>query len=136
LEGVVDDMLQLFLRSIADIKVGDLEIVKRSVLAELVEFSVSLEDVTQRYFDDVEDSLLDQNELEYQDVVKAVDQLSLRNFAEEFLVRQSKRLTIELFANQITTGEEQYRLQKNFSLNQREYSIVTLEELRKRKNAN
>lgn len=129
LEGVVDDMLQLFLSSVTKINKNELNVVKQSVLSDLVEFSSSLKDVSGKYYENIEDQLLNKNEAGYEEIMKKVDQISLRDFAEQFLIRNSRRLTIELFANHISPAEKSYKLMSNFSLNQKEYRITTLEEI-------
>lgn len=133
LEGVVDDMLQLFLSTITKIPKSELAVVKQSVLSDLTEFSSSLQDVAGKYYENIEDSILDKDEKSYSDIMADLNQISLRDFAEGFLIRNSRRVTIELFANRISDAEKTYQLLSNFSLNQKEYKVVTLDELVKRK---
>ena len=133
LEGVVDDMLQIFLKNILEIGKSELDIVKQTTLSDLVDFSSSLEEVADKYYDNIEEDLLDENEQSYEKIIQEVSQVSIRDFAEEFLIRKSRRVTIELFANKMSESEKNYQLMKNFSLTQKEYSIVSLDELVKRK---
>lgn len=103
--------------------------VKRQVLGDLTEFSSSLQEVAGKYYDRLEDKLLEKDERSYQEIVADVSQITLRDFAEEFLVRKTRRLTIELFAGKISKKEREYRLLGNFNLGQREYTLAKLEEL-------
>ena len=129
----MDDMLQLFLSTITKIPKNELAVVKQSVLSDLTEFSSSLQDVAGKYYENIEDQILDKDEKSYGVIMNEVSQISLRDFAEGFLIRKSRRVTIELFANRISDTEKNYQLLSNFSLNQKEYKIVTLDELVKRK---
>lgn len=129
LEAIVDDMLQLFLSSISSIQLAELSVVKRQVLSDLTEFSTSLQEVAGKYYDGLEDKLLEKDERSYEEIVADVNQISLRDFAEEFLIRKTRRLTIELFAGKLKKKEREYRLLGNFNLGQREYTLAKLEDL-------
>lgn len=53
-----------------------------------------------------------------------------RNFVSKFLVQESARLTIEMFANEVRSEETGFVLSSSVALNRREYEVVTLEQIR------
>ena len=128
-EAIVDDMLSLFLAHLKRIDTHEFRSVKESVLQELTSFSNSLDDVSEKYFEAIEEEMLNINEKPYSELIKKVTQKSLHSFVKKFLVNESRRITIELYAKDLKEEEKNFRLIPSFNLNQRAYKVTTLEEI-------
>jgi len=66
----------------------------------------------------------------YANILKFNKISEFREFTSRYLLQDSSRLTIELFANEVRAEEANFILDSNLSLNHREYEIVTLEQIR------
>lgn len=132
-EALVDDMMSVFLEGIKHIDEKEFASVKQKILFEQIAFTNSLKDVADKYYDSVEEQLLNPNEKEYSELMKQVTLKSLYQFARRFLVKESRRITIELFAKKITDEEATYKLLPSFNLNQKSYQIWSLDDVVQRK---
>lgn len=132
-EALVDDMMSVFLEDLSHIDDHEFAGVKQSVLGDMTSFSNSLHDVADKYYDAVEEELLEPNSKSYADLARGVTQKSLQKFAKKHLVKESRRLTIELFAKKMTQEEQIFRLMPSFNLNQQGYKLTTIDDLLKRK---
>lgn len=126
-------MMSVFLEDLRNIDDHEFQAVKSSVLSDITTFSNSLKDVADKYYDDMDEEMLEPNEHSYHELCKGITQKSLQRFAKERLVKQSRRLTIELFAKKITEEERCFRLMPSFNLNQQSYQLTSIEEMMKRK---
>ena len=133
-EALVDDMMSVFLEDILHIDDHEFLAVKQSVLMELTTFTNSLKDVSEKFYDSIEDEILNPNEKPYSELIKSINQKSLKAFAKRFMIKESRRVTIELFAKKITEEEQSFRLMPSFNLNQKGYQIKSLNEMLTRKN--
>ena len=122
-------MLYLFLAKLKQIDSHEFRSVKETVLRDLTSFSNSLDDVSDKYFEAIEEEMLNINEKPYSELIKKVTQKSLHSFAKKFLVHESRRITIELYAKDLKEEEKNFKLIPSFNLNQRAYQITSLEEI-------
>ena len=133
-EALVDDMMAVFLADISYIEEHEFAAVKLTILNEVTSFTSSLRDVSSRYYESIEDELLTPNEKSFAEIMKGISQKSLQVFAKKFLVKESRRITIELFAKKLSEDERDFKLLPSFNLNQKQYRVSGLEELVARKN--
>ena len=108
---------------------------KKEIIEELNTLSNSLFEVAERYYSSFEDKLLNPKDKSYSELVPSITKKSLQNFANRFFVRESRRVTIELFAKSISSDEKTFKLSPSFSLNQRQYTVVTIDEITERKSS-
>ena len=127
-------MMAVFLADISYIEEHEFASVKQNVLNEITVFTSSLKDVSGKYYDSIEDDLLTPNEKSFAEIIKGINQKSLHVFAKKFLVKESRRITIELFAKKLNEEERDFKLLPSFNLNQKQYRVTNLEELIGRKN--
>lgn len=132
-EALVDDMLSLFLQGIKHIDSREFASVKEKVLLNQITFSNSLKDVADKYYSSMQEKIFNPNERDYTELMKLVTPHSLYAFAKKFMMQESRRLTIELFAKQISAEEKNFLLMPSFNLNQKGYEITSLEVLTEKK---
>ncbi len=65
----------------------------------------------------------------YQEIYDNFELKDLRDFVVDKLVKNTRRVTIELFANKITDKEKNYKLLDAYSLDGGNYELIGLEEL-------
>ena len=66
----------------------------------------------------------------YQNVLKFNQISEFRAFVSKYLVQESSRLTIQMFAEEVRSEEQLFVLEANMTLNHREYEVVSLESIR------
>jgi len=132
-EALVDDMMTVFLEDLVHIEEREFTAVKQNTLVQLTSFSNSLRDVSDKYYDAVEEELLEPNERSYTELMKEVTPKTLQKFAKKYLVKQSRRVTVELFSKRMTDDERNFRLMPSFTLSQQAYKLTTVEEMLARK---
>lgn len=66
----------------------------------------------------------------YQNVLKFNQISEFRTFVSKYLVQDSSRLTIEMFAEEVRSEEQLFVLDSSMALNHREYEVVSLEHIR------
>ena len=74
IETIVDDLIKSFLDSVSSINDIELASVKQSTLSELSEFSTSLQEVAEKYNDNMEDKLMKNNEEDYAEIMMGINQ--------------------------------------------------------------
>ena len=132
-EALVDDMMTVFMEDLGHIEEKEFAAVKQNKLMELTSFSNSLQDVSDKFYDAVEEELLDPNEKTYAELVKEVTPKSLQRFARKYLVKESRRVTVELFAKKMAAEEKEFRLMPSFNLSGQAYQVTSVDEMLKRK---
>lgn len=70
----------------------------------------------------------------YESVLKANQISDFRDFVDKYLVRDSARLTIEMFAGEVTVEEQAIVMDAALAVNQRAYEINTLAQIAAMKN--
>ena len=69
-------------------------------------------------------------QISYEDLLASNQISEFREFVNKYLVQQSSRLTIELFAEEVHSEEAEFVLNPNLTLNHRGYEVVTLEQIK------
>ena len=133
IEKTVEKTLKNFLEEIKSMDENDFMEAKQSILNELNEFSTSLPHVAEKYFARMEENILEENDQNYTTISNSLTQESLYLFAKEFFVNKPRRITLELFANSISEDESGFNLSSEFTLDQREYELCTIDSLLERK---
>lgn len=129
IETQIDGMIEGFLQEMRSLTNEDLDKVKNHMLENLIEFSAVLEDVHEKYYMNVEEQILHEDSMNYTDIAAKINPRSLYQFAEDFFVKNQRRLTIELFASKITKEEHDFRMPSTFSLDKKPYTLKTIDEL-------
>ena len=132
-EKSVDTTIANFLDSLSKMSDEEFSKAMQSVLFDLNEFSLNLPRVAEKYFSNMEEQILEENDQTYVDISQTITQTSLYFFAKEFFVNKPRRVTVELFANQISEEERTFKLGQEFNLDKRPYDVVTLEKMLERK---
>ena len=106
---------------------------KAKVLEQINEFSIDLQNVSQKYYLNLEEQIMEEDDQSNDSISETITQSSLYFFVKEWLINKSRRITIELFAKKISETEQQFKLPSEQNLDKRGYDIVTFEEMIKRK---
>lgn len=133
IERLVDKTISDFLNSLQNMDAAEFDRAKESVLFNLNEWSQNLPQVADKYYVNMDEQILEESDQTYAEIAQTMTQKSLYLFAKEFLINKPRRLTIELFAKQITEHESTFRLEAEHTLDQRPYEVVSLESLIDRK---
>jgi secreted Zn-dependent insulinase-like peptidase len=133
IEDVVDKIVAEFLENLEKMDSEEFGKAKDSVLNELNEFSQDLPQVSQKFFVNMDEQILEEGDQTYSEIAESVSTKSLYLFAKDFLINKPRRLTIELFAKEVTIEEQAFRLNPQQSLDKKPYEVVTLEALMERK---
>lgn len=133
IEHLVDGTIGDFLGTLETMDVVEFNKAKESVLNDLNEFSKNLPQVAEKFYVDMDEQILEENDQTYAEIAETLTPKTLHLFAKEFLVNKPRRLTIELFANKISELELVYRLDPAKALDSRPYDVVSLESLLDRK---
>lgn len=133
IEHLVDKTILDFLNSLQNMEEDEFNKAKESVLFELNEWSQNLPQVADKFYVNMDEQILEESDQTYVEIAQTMTQKSLYLFAKEFLINKPRRLTIELFAKQISEQERAFRLESENTLDRRPYEVVSLESLIERK---
>ncbi|MCA6492174.1 MAG: hypothetical protein IM572_05825 [Chitinophagaceae bacterium] len=129
IEHQIDGTLQKFIDELRQIPTDEFEKVKLLMLEQMTEFSVLLENIHSKYHHNVEEQILKEDDMSFQDISKSLTLDSMQEFATEFFVKNQRRVTIELFANRVNEDEAFFNMDRSFSLNKEPYTITSLAEM-------
>lgn len=127
IESVVDRVISEFLTKLENMEADEFQKAKDSVLNELNEFSQDLDQVSQKFYVNMDEQLLEEGDQTYNEIGESCTTKSLYLFAKDFLVNKPRRLTIELFAKEVTLEEQAFRMDASQSLDKRAYEVVTMD---------
>lgn len=74
-------------------------------------------------------------QVSYENVLKSNQIAEFRAFVSKYLVQDSARLTIEMFAREVTAEEQTVVMEAALAVNQRAYEVVTLAQINAMKSA-
>ena len=129
IEGDVDDTLASFLKEIKGMKKSDFDSILRKTVRQLEYFPSDLDAVSDKLFMDMEEVLTDGKPESYISIYRKMTKEGLYEFIDGFMRKNFRRLTIELFANQVTPEEKDYRQIPDFNLNRKPYTLTDIETL-------
>lgn len=133
-EAIVDDMLSIFSQGLSKITDYEFDQTKQKIFNQLYWLPDSLEDVSEKLNEAIEQELLNPKEKSYLEIKDDITKKSLKIFAEKLFFKESQRLTIELFSKGMSEEERHFVTPRAFNLNQRNYEIVSLEKMMEKKN--
>jgi len=129
IEHQIDGTIQKFIDGLMAISEEEFEKVKTLMLEQLTEFSVLLENIHEKYHHSVEEQILKEDDVSFEDISKSLTRESMQEFAKEFFVQNQRRVTIELFANRVSEDEAQFNMASSLSLGKQAYTITNLAEM-------
>ena len=107
----------------------EFEKVKALMLEQLTEFSVLLENIHEKYHHAVEEQILKEDDVSFEDISKSLTRESIQEFANEFFVQNQRRVTIELFASRVDEDEARFTMASSLGLGKKAYTITSLAEM-------
>ena len=108
----------------------DLEEIRNEVdenIQEIKQFPDDLDEIASKIYYHLEEEKVNLDKTSYDEILDNIDVNELYQFAKKGLIDNSRRITIELFANKIDPEEANFKLLEVFALDQRPYEIVPLE---------
>ena len=129
IEHQVDGMIQTFIQGLTGISEEEFEKVKALMLEQLTEFSVLLENIHEKYHHAVEEQILKEDDVSFEDISKSLTRESIQEFANEFFVQNQRRVTIELFASRVDEDEARFTMASSLGLGKKAYTITSLAEM-------
>ncbi len=129
IEKIVDETIIGFIEKLKKLTPETLEKVKKKTIEDFHEFPDSLGDISERYISSIEEQILNESTEDYQDIAKSISVEYLCNFAKNVFIEKARRVTIELFANEVRDKERDFVENKDAMLDKKVYKLVGLKEL-------
>jgi secreted Zn-dependent insulinase-like peptidase len=133
IEKDIEQTILEFMDIIENKTIEDIEDIKFLMLERFTEFSNSLEDVTAKEWDFIETEYILQEKPEYQKIADDIQKEDLIEFCKDVFLNHQKRISIELFAHQMTKEEESFELLTEESLGGVSYELKTVDEMIKKR---
>jgi len=130
IEQIVDAMMLEFIDEMRILSEDEYDKLCAMMVRESTTLPTSLASVTSRLYSDkrFEETMGDQ--ISYQNVLKFNKIAEFRTFVSKYLLQDSSRLTIQMFAEEVRTEEQNFIMEANLALNRRAYDVVTLDQIR------
>ena len=128
-ESRIDDLFKLFIKTIKEESLEKIDQTKNSVIDELTDFGNNLEDIAQKEWIFMKDKYLLQDNSDYFKMVDSISKLDLTNFMDDLLIKNQRRVTLEIFAHKMTEEEENYKGEPSIALGALRYKAMGLQEM-------
>ena len=129
IEKAVDQTLKEFIDNIKKMSLLEIKNQMEDTINDIMQFPDDLDEVASKIYYHLEEEKVNLDKSDYEDIFNNVTVEEFYDFAYNSLVNDCKRVTIELFANEVREEEMRFKLLDVFSLDQREYEVVPLEVL-------
>ena len=129
IEGDIEDTIREFMVLLNKKTNAEVEELKAVILEYYTEFTNSLDDVTSKEWDFLEEEyVLNENE-DYEKVAENISKEDLIDYCQTTFYDLQRRLTVQLFSNKVTPEEQKYRLEDDKMLVDMPYDFKTVDEM-------
>ena len=98
-----------------------------------LQFSDDLDEVSSKIYSKVDEKLTAIDDTVFKDYKNKLTVNELYQLARKWFLRESKRITIEMFPTMVMDDEKNYVMDRSYSLNDKNYEILTIDEIVKKK---
>ena len=127
IEKAVDQTLKEFIENIKTMELSDIKNEIENTVNDIVQFPDDLDEVASKIYYHLEEEKVNLDSSDYMEILENVGVQEFYDFAYNNLVRDCRRVTIELFAKEVREEEMMFRMLDVFSLDQRSYDVVPIE---------
>ena len=129
IEGDIEDTIRDFFEELKMKSVDDVEGLKSVILQNYTEFTNSLEDVTGKLWDFIEEEYILNEEQDYDTIAKGISLKDLIEYYQSTFYDNQRRITLQLFAHELKDEERDFHLEEGKRLVNMDYQVKSLDEM-------
>ena len=129
IEGDIEDTIREFFEELKGKSNDEVESLKSVILQNYTEFTNSLEDVTGKLWDFIEEEYILEEEQDYETIAKQITLQDMVEYYQSTFYDHQKRITLQLFAHELKEEEKTFKLEEGKRLINLEYQFKSIDEM-------
>jgi secreted Zn-dependent insulinase-like peptidase len=129
IEGDIEDTIRDFFEELKAKTTEEVEGLKKMILQNYTEFTNSLEDVTGKLWDFIEEEYILEEEQDYETIAKQISLQDMVDYYQSTFYDNQRRITLQLFAHELKEEEKNFKLEEGKRLVNLDYQFKSIDEM-------
>ena len=129
IEDDIETTIKDFFEELKAKTADEVEGLKSVILQNYTEFTNSLEDVTSKLWDFIEEEYILDEKQDYETIAGSISLKDMTDYYQSTFFDNQRRITLQLFAHELKPEEASFKLDKSKQLIDLEYQIKSLDEM-------
>ena len=129
IESDIEDTIREFFEELKKKSSTEIENLKAIILQNYTEFTNSLEDVTGKLWDFIEEEYILEEKQDYETIATGISLKELIEYYQNTFFKNQKRITLQLYAHELKPEEANFKIDPSKRLIDLDYQIKSLDEM-------